>query len=204
MNLSFKNEFEDENELAKNRYLSKRIESTLIVNQFRVNPWKIRCGSLHRDEDSLVLFHTGEYNTFATYLFRRWAYVWLSGKKDTEVVPGERQPHPRCVFRAARFFTAKLSFFEFLPMRRQAEIFVLYFCLFLFLVVTRWDRKKKNMRNVCHSPISFVIDQNIIVYLSFLNYVIFNFRMRYVVLWSFGCRLFYKYLWNISVFVIVF
>lgn len=204
MNLSFKNEFEDENELAKNRYLSKRIESTLIVNQFRVNPWKIRCGSLHRDEDSLVLFHTGEYNTFATYLFRRWAYVWLSGKKDTEVVPGERQPHPRCVFRAARFFTAKLSFFEFLPMRRQAEIFVLYFCLFLFLVVTRWDRKKKNMRNVCHSPISFVIDQNIIVYLSFLNYVIFNFRMWYVVLWSFGCRLFYKYLWNISVFVIVF
>lgn len=69
--LSFKNEFENENELAKNRYLSKRIESTLIVNQFRVNPWKIRCGSLHRDEDSLVLFHTGEYNTFATYLFRR-------------------------------------------------------------------------------------------------------------------------------------
>lgn len=204
MNLSFKNEFENENELAKNRYLSKKIESTLIVNQFRVNPWKIRCGSLHRDEDSLVLFHTGEYNTFATYLFRRWAYVWLSGKKDTEVVPGERQPHPRCVFRAARFFTAKLSFFEFLPMRRQAEIFVLYFCLFLFLVVTRWDRKKKNMRNVCHSPISFVIDQNIIVYLSFLNYVIFNFRMWYVVLWSFGCRLFYKYLWNISVFVIVF
>lgn len=160
MNLSFKNEFENENELAKNRYLSKRIESTLIVNQFRVNPWKIRCGSLHRDEDSLVLFHTGEYNTFATYLFRRWAYVWLSSKKDTEVVPGERQPHPRCVFRAARFFTTKLSFFEFLPMRRQAEIFVLYFCLFLFLVVTRWDRKKKNMRNVCHSPISFVIDQN--------------------------------------------
>lgn len=204
MNLSFKNEFEDENELAKNRYLSKRIESTLIVNQFRVNPWKIRCGSLHRDEDSLVLFHTGEYNTFATYLFRRWAYVWLSGKKDTEVVPGERQPHPRCVFRAARFFTAKLSFFEFLPMRRQAEIFVLYFCLFLFLV-TRWDRKKKTCEMfVIRQFLSSLIKIAIIVYLSLLNYVIFNFRMRYVVLWSFGCRLFYKYLWNISVFVIVF
>lgn len=135
------------------KIISKRIESTLIVNQFRVKPWKIRCGSLH--EDSPVLFHTGGYNTFTIYLFRRWAYVWLSEKKDTEVVPGERQPHPRCVFHAARFFTAKLSFFEFLPMRRQAEIFVLCFCLFLFLVVMRWDRawEEGNTRNVCAIPV---------------------------------------------------
>ena len=110
------------------------------------------------DEDSLVLFHTGGYNTFATYLFRRWAYVWLSGKKDTEVVPGERQPHPRCVFHAARFFTAKLSFFEFLPTRRQAEIFVPYFVPLPFsrgYALKSGDRKKKTREKCLRDFSSF-------------------------------------------------